>query len=224
MRLELEATLNVVGNCRAGYRVAGMLWITCSVALASLILLSPLVFASDSLPQFDRVMVLSEPREIADAQLINHNGEPFRLSQLRGKVSLIFFGFTNCPDVCPAAMAKFTQLERSGLVNPDRVNFTMISVDGERDSPAVMQEYLHQFSELFIGLTGDSADVRKIASAFRPSFNKGETRVADSSYNVAHSTQVFLLDQGGRLRAELHSPTVEAMAGITNTVLAETEP
>jgi len=118
-------------------------------------------------------------------------------------------------------MAKFRQLERSGLVGPDRVNFTLISVDGERDSPAVMKKYLQQFSEVFIGLTGDPDDVRKIAKAFRASFYKGETRGASNSYNVVHSTQMFLLDQAGTLRAELHNPTVEAMAGITNAVLAE---
>ena len=198
-----------------------MSWGKWPFALAGLILLSPLVLASASLPQFDRVMVLPEPREIADAQLTNHDGEHFRLTQLRGKPSLVFFGFTNCPDVCPATMAKLRQLERSGLVDPDRVNFTLISVDGERDSPAVMKKYLQQFSEVFIGLTGDPDDVRKIASAFRASFYKGETRGASNSYNVAHSTQMFLLDQAGRLRAELHNPTVEAMAGITNAVLAE---
>lgn len=189
--------------------------------LAGLILLSPQVVASASLPQFDRVMVLPEPREIVDAQLTNHDGEHFRLTQLRGKASLVFFGFTNCPDVCPAAMARFRQLERSGLVDPDQVNFTLISVDGERDSPAVMKKYLQQFSEIFIGLTGDEDDVRKIVSAFRVSFFKGETPGAGDSYTVAHSTQMFLLDQAGRLRAELHNPTVEAMAGITNAVLAE---
>jgi len=193
-------------------------------AFAGLNMLSPLIFASTSLPQFDRVMVLSEPREIADAQLTNHDGEHFRLSQLRGKPSLVYFGFTNCPDVCPAAMAKFRQLERSGLVDPDLFNFTLISVDGERDSPAIMKKYLQQFSDVFIGLTGDPADVRKIANAFRASFYKGETGGASGSYNVAHSTQMFLLDHAGRLRAELHNPTVEAMAGIINAVLAEDGP
>lgn len=184
-------------------------------------MLSPLVFASTPLPQFDRVMVLNEPREIADAQLTSQDGEHFRLAQLRGKASLVFFGFTNCPDVCPAAMTKLSQLERSGLVDSARVNFTLISVDGERDLPAVMKKYLQQFSKVFIGLTGDPTEVRKIAGAFRATFFKGETSSADDSYSVAHSTQIFLIDQAGRLRAELHDPTIEAMAGITNAVLAE---
>ena len=189
--------------------------------LAALIILLPQVVASASLPKFDRVMVLPEPREIVDAPLTHHDGQHFRLTQLRGRPSLVFFGFTNCPDVCPAAMAKFRQLEQSGLVDPDKLNFALISVDGERDTPAVMKKYLQQFSEEFIGLTGDPDDVRKIASAFRASFFKGETRGASSSYNVAHSTQIFLLDQAGRLRAELQNPTVEAMAGIANAILAE---
>jgi len=192
-----------------------------TLAFAGLILLPAVILASASLPQFDRVMVLPEPREIADAQLTNHDGEDFRLSQLYGKPTLVFFGFTNCPDVCPVAMAKFRQLEKSGLIDPDRVNFTLISVDGERDSPAAMKTYLQQYSEIFIGLTGNTDAVRKIASAFRAPFFKGETRGTGDSYNVAHSTQIFLLDESGRLRAELHNPTVEAMAGITNAVLEE---
>jgi len=213
--------LSAVRISRAKLRCANKVWGAWSIMLPGLILLAPLVLASASLPQFDRVMVLPEPREIADAQLTNHEGEQFRLTELRGKASLVFFGFTNCPDVCPAAMAKFRQLEQSGLVDPDKVNFTLISVDGERDTPAAMKKYLQQFSELFVGLTGDPEDVRKIATAFRAPFFKGETRGADNSYTVAHSTQMFLLDQSGRLRAELHNPAVEAMAGITNAVLAE---
>ena len=190
-------------------------------SLASLSLLWSLVFASGSLPQFDRVMVLPEPREIADAELTNHDGESFRLLQLRGKPTLVFFGFTNCADVCPAAMAKFVQLERSGLLDSNQVNFTLISVDGERDSPEVVKAYLQQFSDDFIGLTGDPGDVRRIASSFRAPFFKGEIRDAGGSYSVAHSTQMFLLDQAGRLRAELHNPSIEAMAGVTKAVLAE---
>ena len=189
-----------------------------------LVLLSSLVLAGAPLPGFDRVMVLPEPREITDAELTSHKGESFRLTQLRGRPSLIFFGFTNCADVCPAAMAKFLQLERSGLLDSHAVNFALISVDGERDSPEAMRVFLRQFSEAFVGLTGDPGDVRKIATSFRAPFFKGDMRGADGSYSVAHSTQMFLLDRAGRLRAELHNPTVEAMAGITNAVLAETDP
>lgn len=213
--------MSAIRNHRARIHGTSKLWVTWQLAFVGLIWSSSLVLASASLPQFDRVMVLPEPREIADAQLTNHNGEHFRLTQLRGKPSLVFFGFTNCPDVCPAAMAKFRQLEMSGLVDPEKINFALISVDGERDTPAAMKKYLQQFSEVFIGLTGTPEDVRKIASAFRAPFFKGETRGAGVSYNVAHSTQMFLLDQAGQLRAELHNPTVEAMAGITNAVLAE---
>ena len=190
-----------------------------SILLAGLSFLSPLVGASALLPKFDRVMVLPDPREIVDAQLTNHEGEQFRLTQLRGKPSLVFFGFTNCPDVCPAAMAKFRQLELSGLVDPTLVNFVFISVDGDRDTPAVVQSYLQQFSDAFVGLTGDPSSVREIAGAFRASFYRGETRSPSNKYDVAHSTQMFLLNQAGRLYAELHNPGIEAMAGITNMLL-----
>jgi len=177
--------------------------------------------ASEPLPNVDRVMVLQEPRAIPDATLIDQDGESFSLSDLIGKASIVFFGFTNCPDVCPAAMAKYRQLETSGLVDNSDVNYVLISVDGDRDTPAVINDYLSAISGQFIGLTGPPDEVRKVAKAFRASFFKENQNGETDSYTVTHSTQMFLLDRDGLLRAEMQNPSVDAMAQVINAASAD---
>lgn len=176
--------------------------------------------ASGALPEYDRVLVLQTPRPTSNAELTDHNGHPFQLNDLRGKVSLVFFGFTNCPDVCPATMAKLRQLEWSGLVDNRKVDYVLISVDGERDTPETMKKFLKSFSDGFIGLTGESSRVKKISREFRASFFKG---AGEEDYNIAHSTQTFALDASGAVRAELHNASVQAMAGVVNALIAEVE-
>jgi cytochrome oxidase Cu insertion factor (SCO1/SenC/PrrC family) len=176
--------------------------------------------ADTALPDFDRARVLETAREISDAELTDQYGLPFKISNLRGRVALVFFGFTNCPDVCPLAMEKFRQLHSSGKVDTDKVAFVFISVDGERDSPEVLKEYLAKFSTDFIGLTGNSREIKPIAKEFSASFFKGT--VTDNEYSMAHSPQTFVLDQTGRLKAELYNAPVESMAGIIQALLSET--
>lgn len=115
------------------------------------------------LPRYDRVRVLQLAPSISDIQLIDQDGRPFRLSQLRNKVTLIFFGFTNCPDVCPMVLQKLRQLEEYIGTDTAEIAYVMISVDGERDTPDVMKPYLERYSPRFIGLTGLPGVVKMIA-------------------------------------------------------------
>ena len=174
-----------------------------------------------SLPQYERTRILEDGRHIGDVELTNHRGEAFRLSELKGRVAFIFFGFTNCPDVCPMTMAKFRQLQDSGVVDSEDIAFVLISVDGERDSPAVMKEFLGLFSDRIIGLTEEPAKIKKLAKEFRASFFKGSASPHDAGYSIAHSPQVFVLDPQGRLRAEMYDAPVKAMAGVASTLLSE---
>lgn len=173
------------------------------------------------LPTFDRVRVLESPRQIDDARLLNQDGQDFLFSDLQGKVAFVFFGFTNCPDVCPMTMSRWRDLERSGEVDPDQVAFVLISVDGERDTPAVMKEYLLGFSASFLGLTGSPATIKPIAKQFSAAFYKGAHSPDSGHYSVSHSPQAFVLDAAGRLRAEMYEPSTESMAGIIGALLAE---
>jgi len=197
--------------------------VPCMLGLVAALPLS----ASGEIPSFDRVRVLKKPIEIADAQLTDQRGEPFQLSQLNGKATLLFFGYTNCPDVCPIAMETFRQLHDSGAIDNDKVNYVLISVDGDRDTPEAMKTFLAKFSTTFIGLTAEPARVKRIAAQFSVSFfNLGpnaHTEHADNmpQYKVSHSPQAFALDATGRVRAELYAPSVESMAGLVNAILSE---
>ena len=179
--------------------------------------------ADEVIPSYDRVRVLQPARTISDVELTNQNGRPFRLSDLHGQVAIIFFGFTNCPDVCPIAMAKFQQLQNSGDSHLDRVAFVLISVDGERDTPDVLKAYLRKFSRRFIGLTGDPDKVKLIAKEFSAAFYKGNLAKSGGQYTVSHSPQAFVLDTAGKLRAEFYNPSIEAMAAITLALLKNLE-
>jgi protein SCO1/2 len=139
--------------------------------------------------------------------------------QLNGRVALVFFGFTNCPDVCPLAMAKMMQLQASRGAEREDIAYIMISVDGERDTPEVMKKFLAQYSLQFIGLTGDSQSIKPIAKEFSVAFFKGAGTVRN--YDVSHSPQVFVMDQAGRLRAEFYNASIEAMTGVTQALIEE---
>lgn len=205
----------------AVFRVAMLRQGTMRILLALLFFQAALITSAETtLPSYDRVRIFEPPRLISDSQLVDQDGNPFKLSQLRGRVALILFGFTNCPDVCPLTMAKFRQLQRSGDVDAEKVAFVLVSVDPERDTPSNLKAYLNKFSPEFIGLTGDLATISAIRRDFSASAFQGNPSEG-GSYTVAHSTQSFVLDPQGRLRAEFYSPSIEAMAGITLALLAE---
>lgn len=184
---------------------------------------SPVWLSHDAwgdIPSFDRVRVLPSPRPIGDAELTNQDGEPFRLSSLNGSVAFVLFGFTNCPDVCPLAMQRLRELYLSGELARDDVAYVLISVDGERDTPDQLKDFLEKYSTDFIGLTGNPDDVRRIASEFSAVFYKGHSDHG-GHYDVTHSPQLFMLDQEGRLRAELYNAPLESMVGIASALIKE---
>ena len=177
--------------------------------------------AAADLPSFDRIRIIETPRAIDDAELINQDGKPLRISALRGKVAFVQFGFTNCPDVCPIAMERLRALHESGAVANKDVAYVMVSVDGDRDDPPVMRTFLAKYSTDFIGLTAPPSRVRPIADQFSAPFYKGSHTGHGDDYNVTHSPQIFVLDPAGRLRAEIYGASVESMAGLTRALLAE---
>lgn len=199
--------------------VAGVAAVLCALIPG---LLTPIAsFAA--IPEYDRVRVLEAPRPVPETKLTDQHGQAFSLQQLRSTVVLVFFGFTNCPDVCPAAMGKFRLLQTSEKIETDEVSFVLISVDGDRDTPAVMKEYMANFSPDFIGLTAEPVKVKSLAKAFRASFYKGQVSETNGSYSMMHSPQVFVLDRGGNLRAEMYDPPIETMAGVIEALLSESE-
>jgi protein SCO1/2 len=173
------------------------------------------------LPSFERVMVPAAPKVISDFELTDQTGATFRFSSLQGEPALVFFGFAHCPDVCPAALAKLKLLKQSADHELRQVRVVMISVDGERDTPESMREYLARFAPDFIGLTGDPRKVREIAAQFSAVFFKGQPRDTSGNYVIEHTSQVYAVDKSGRVRAEFYDASIEAITGVTKALLNE---
>jgi protein SCO1/2 len=144
--------------------------------------------------------VLEPPKEIGDFTLTSHTGDPLSLSDLRGKVVLLFFGYTHCPDVCPMTLAEFKQVKRELGDAADRVAFVFASVDGERDTPERLAAYVGAFDPDFIGLTGDEAALREIGRDYGLFFQRTTYDNTQADYLVDHTASSFVVGPEGRLR------------------------
>ena len=171
------------------------------------------------LPAFERVMALSAPHELVDIALTDQHGRSRKLGSLAGQPAFVFFGFTHCPDVCPTTLRKLALIKSTHASELAGIRVVFISVDGERDTPAAMKDYLRTFSKDFVGLTARSDEVRKLALSLSAPFFKDPPK--DGEYNVEHSSRVFALDKRGRVRAELYDASPEAVVGIARALLAE---
>jgi protein SCO1 len=149
-------------------------------------------------------MLVDKSRQMTDFTLTDQNGKSVKLSDLRGKAVLIFFGYTHCPDVCPMTMADYKRIKQDlAQTAPelaDRVEYVMISVDGQRDTPAVMKKYVEMFDPSFIGLTGDPDQVANIGVDFGVKVEIQKTSPNQANYTVAHTSFTYLLDPGGHWR------------------------
>lgn len=143
---------------------------------------------------------LLNPRAAYDFTLTDNKGKPFRLSSQRGKVVLIFFGFVNCPDVCPTTLLELKKVYQA--LTPEerrRVQVVMISVDPERDTPEVLDKYVTFFDSSFIGLTGTPQQIAEVAKPYGVFYQKSEIKSA-KQYNVDHTASTYLIDPKGALR------------------------
>ena len=131
-------------------------------------------------------------------ELSDHNGKLRQLSDFSGKVVVVFFGFTQCPDVCPTALAELTEVMKKLGPDADRVQVLLISVDPERDTPEVLKQYVTAFDPRFLGLTGTPDQVKKAAASFKAYYAKAPTK--DGNYTMDHTAAFYLLDGKGESR------------------------
>ena len=164
-------------------------------------------------------MTMDTPRAVGDLAMTDQDGEPKRISDLAGAPTLVFFGFTNCPEICPTTLQQLALIKSSRAKDLAGLRIAFISVDGERDTPAVMKEYLKRFPAEFVGLTAPAEQVRNLALRFSAPFFKDPPK--DGEYAVQHSSRLFALDRQGRLRAEIYDASPEAVVGIGRALLAE---
>lgn len=143
--------------------------------------------------------VLEPPRPMTDFTLTDHTGAPFSLSDLNGRPALVFFGFTNCPDICPATLAEFKRVQTLLGDDASEVAFVFVSVDGARDTPERLAQYVGAFDPAFIGLTGDDSAIRPIADEFGAYYQAVSVEGSETDYLVDHTASTFAIDREGRL-------------------------
>ena len=144
-------------------------------------------------------------------QLTDQAGQAVTDQNLKGKPTLIFFGFTHCPDVCPTSLFEISEVLRAMGGDADRVNAYFISVDPERDTAAAMKDYLSSFDPHLKGLTGDPDAVAKVISSFRVYAKK--VPLKDGDYTMDHTALIYLMDRDGKFVAPFNlKRTPEAAA------------
>jgi protein SCO1/2 len=153
-----------------------------------------------SKPASFRGTMYGEPYPVApEIELTRANGDGFRLSETRGKVVALFFGYTSCPDICPTTMAELNQaLERLGD-RSDRVQVLFVTVDPQRDTPERVQEYVNHFNPEFIGLSGPEAELASVWNDYGV-FREIVDGTSAAGYLVNHTARVTLIDQQGNMR------------------------
>lgn len=150
--------------------------------------------------QFQGV-VIDPPVPAADFSLTDQNGQVFRLSEQRGKLVLIFFGYTHCPDVCPLTLSEYKQIKKSisahaGEAVAQQVVYVFITVDPERDTPAQMAAYMANFDPSFYGLSSDLDTLTAVWQAYGV-YQQKQTGTSAAGYLVDHSSRMYLINTQG---------------------------
>ncbi len=133
--------------------------------------------------------------------LTGMDGKTYTLQSFAGKVVLVLFGFTQCPDVCPTSLAELAQVMALLGADAARVQVLLISVDPERDTPEVLRPYVSGFDPRFLGLTGTPSQIKEAAASFKAFYAKAPT--ANGGYNMDHSASFYLIDPKGEARVLL---------------------
>ena len=151
------------------------------------------------------VFILPEPRAIQAFSLLTAQGEAFQSGDLLGRWSFVFFGFTNCPDICPTTLAVMAEAQRQ-LGADAGYHGVMVSVDPQRDQGSVLADYVGAFSPSFTGVTGSRADIGEFARQVNVAFVK--VPAADGGYSVDHSGQIVIVNPRGQYHGFIKMPHV----------------
>lgn len=151
------------------------------------------------------IVLLPQGRSLPALQLTDHNGQPLAVNELKDKWTLVFFGYTFCPDICPTTLAELRQL--NGMLpqaTREKLRVAMVSIDPERDTPAQLKQYLGYFDPAYLGLTGALADIQTFAGRVGIPFIPGDT--SQPNYTVDHSGNLVLIGPDGSQRGFIRAP------------------
>ncbi|MEG0967951.1 MAG: SCO family protein [Pseudomonas sp.] len=151
------------------------------------------------------IILLPQSRTVPALEMIDENGQPVVMDELKGKWSLLFFGYTFCPDICPTTLAQLRQV-KSELPKEavERLQVVLVSVDPNRDTPTQLKQYLGYFDKDFRGVTGSLDNLQKLANAVSIPFIPADT--SKPNYTVDHSGNLALLGPDGKQRGFIRAP------------------
>lgn len=134
-----------------------------------------------------------------DFALTDHHGKPRTLADFKGKLVVMFFGYTQCPDVCPTTMAEMANVMKQLGAQADQVQVLFVTIDPARDTQELLSHYVPAFDARFLGLYGDAAATAKVAKQFKVFYAKVEGQTPDS-YSMDHTAGSYVFDRNGKLR------------------------
>ncbi|MCY1423719.1 hypothetical protein D3C76_1040110 [compost metagenome] len=152
------------------------------------------------------IILLPQSRNLPDVTLTNQDGQPVAINELKGKWSLLFFGYTFCPDVCPTTLAQLRQIKSELPPEAvDKLQIVLVSVDPHRDTPQQLKQYLGYFDPQFVGLTPKSTDeLQKVSNAVSIPFIPADTN--KPNYTVDHSGNLAVIGPDGTQRGFIRAP------------------
>ena len=165
--------------------------------LAAAVLAFLLAACGDTAPKFQLTDVTGADFA-RDFQLTDHNGKARTLAEFKGKVVVVFFGFTHCPDVCPVTLSELANVANELGQDAPRMQVLFITVDPERDTPEVLAKYVPAFNPAFLGLYGDADATARTGKEFKVFYQKQPS--PGGGYSVDHSAGTFIYDTAGRVR------------------------
>lgn len=165
-------------------------------ALCALLLVT---LGCDKKPGFNTLDITGIAGYGSDFRLTDHDGKPRTMADFHGKVVVMFFGYTHCPDVCPSTLAEMRQVMQILGKDAERLQVLFVTVDPARDTQALLAQYVPSFHPSFLGLYGDAAATEKVARDFKIIYRIAPGKTAES-YTVDHTAASLVFDTQGRLR------------------------
>lgn len=164
--------------------------------------------APAAIPKNLEATLLDKSKPLTPFNLLDHNNKPFNIARLKNNWSFLFFGYTHCPDVCPLAlqiMRKVWQAPELEISKDSNVKMIFVSVDPDRDTPAILKSYTEYYNPEFLGVTGNPDELDKLTGQIGILYGFDEPN-SNGDYNVSHSGQIILIDPQGNMRAVFSPP------------------
>ena len=194
-------------------------WITIFLLVLLTLLIGWRVLLSISVADDSQLPIIKDIG--GNFELVGTEMQPVGLRDFRGKVVMLTFGYTHCPDTCPTTMLRMKRLRARLNSNRDRFVVLFVTLDPERDTPRIMGEYVEYFDAGIVGLTGALGQIRNVTSIYKTTFKKVNSR-SKAGYMISHSDFIYLIDGKGRTRGIYHhNEPLQKISGDVQALLAK---